>query len=177
MNISYDRSRMNAMTVSRIVSNRKWTAAALIVATIWFGMLLGVSFLATPAKFLAPSLSLPVALDVGRHTFSVFNKGEWLLSVAMIATLLVGDRNWQSMSAMGVVILLVAAETFWLLPLLDHRVGMIIAGHQPPPSNLHNLYIAFELGKLLALAFVALVMARRLAGPSPRFYAEGSEAR
>lgn len=165
------------MTVSRIVANRKWTAAALIVATIWFGMLLGVSFLATPAKFLAPSLSLPVALDVGRHTFSVFNKVEWLLSVAMIVTVLIGDRSWQGMTAMGVVIVIVAAETFWFLPLLDQRVGMIIAGQQPPPSNLHNLYIAFELGKLLALAFVVLVMARRLAGPAPSYYGEGSEAR
>jgi len=165
------------MTVSRTVKNRKWTAAVLIVAAIWFGMLLGVSFLATPAKFLAPSLSLAIALDVGRHTFSVFNKVEWLLSVAMMVTVLVGDRSWHGKSAAGAVVLLVAAETFWLLPLLDQRVGMIIAGQQPPPSKLHNLYIAFELGKLLALAFVVLVMARRLAGLSPSFYVEGSEAR
>lgn len=34
----------------------------LLLATLWAGLLLGVSFLATPVKFLAPSLSLPVAL-------------------------------------------------------------------------------------------------------------------
>lgn len=33
------------------------------VALVWAGMVLGVSFLATPAKFLAPSLPRPVALD------------------------------------------------------------------------------------------------------------------
>lgn len=37
----------------------------LLLAVLWAGLLLGVSFLATPVKFLAPSLSLPVALDVG----------------------------------------------------------------------------------------------------------------
>src|SRR5690606_30735313 len=45
----------------------------LLLAVLWTGLLLGVSFLATPVKFLAPSLSLPVALDVGRQTFMVFN--------------------------------------------------------------------------------------------------------
>ena len=50
-------------------NNDGWTISALIVATLWLGLLLGVAFLATPAKFLAPGL-LPVALDVGR-TFAV----------------------------------------------------------------------------------------------------------
>lgn len=140
-------------------------------------MLLGVSFLATPVKFLAPSLSFAVALDVGRHTFAVFNKVEWLLSVVLMGAVLSGDRRWLSLSTTAVIIALVAAETFWLLPLFDHRVGMIIAGQQPLPSNLHNLYIAFEVVKLLALAFVALLMARRLASPPPSFYSERSEER
>jgi hypothetical protein len=38
-------------------------AAALFV---WAGLLLGVSFVATPAKFLAPTLGLAQAWDVGR---------------------------------------------------------------------------------------------------------------
>lgn len=163
------------MTVSPIAANRKWTAAILIVAAVWLGMLLGVSFLATPAKFLASSLSLPVALDVGRHTFAVFNKAEWLLLVILMGAVLIGDRSWLNVSPTVAIIALVAAETFWLLPLLDQRVGMIIAGQQPSPSNLHNLYIAFEVAKLLTLAFVALVAARRLV--SATSYVDGSAAR
>jgi hypothetical protein len=38
---------------------------------VWSGLLIGVSFVATPARFLAPSLQLPQALDVGRWTFHV----------------------------------------------------------------------------------------------------------
>src|SRR5699024_5442989 len=55
-----------------------------LVALIWLGMLLGVSGLATPIKFQAVSLTLPVALDVGQTTFAAFNKMEWLLSVLLI---------------------------------------------------------------------------------------------
>jgi hypothetical protein len=39
--------------------------AALLL--LWAGVLLGVSVLAAPAKFAAPRLTLPVALDVGRQ--------------------------------------------------------------------------------------------------------------
>ena len=63
--------------------SRKNTAATLVVAAAWFGMLLGVSFLATPAKFLAPSLTLGVALDIGRQTFAILNKVEWLFSAVL----------------------------------------------------------------------------------------------
>lgn len=50
------------------------------VALVWAGMVLGVSFLATAAKFLVPSLPRPVALDVGRHTFQVFGWVEMALT-------------------------------------------------------------------------------------------------
>ena len=154
------------MAPPRSIAKRWWTAAVLIIAAIWLGMLLGVSFLATPAKFLAPTLPLPVALDVGRHTFAVFNKTEWLLSALLLISVLAGDRTWPGRGAAGVAILLVVAETVWLLPLLDLRIGMIMAGQRPVPSILHNLYIAFEVAKLVALVLVVLMMARRLAGAS-----------
>jgi hypothetical protein len=46
------------------------------------------------AKFLAPSLSLPVALDVGRQTFYVFNKVEWVLVAVLLLMLLNGGSIW-----------------------------------------------------------------------------------
>jgi hypothetical protein len=51
---------------------------------LWAGLSVGVAFLATPVKFLAPSLTLPAALDVGRHTFSLYNRAELALLVALI---------------------------------------------------------------------------------------------
>lgn len=144
-----------------------WTAAILAVAAVWLGLLAGVSFLATPAKFLAPSLPLTVALDVGRHTFAVFNKVEWLFCATMVAGLMLGTRTAFNVAGVAVAVLVVILETFWLLPTLDQRVGMIIAGQQPPPSSLHTVYIVLEFAKLVALLVVVVDTARRLAGIPP----------
>lgn len=140
---------------------RGWVVGLFAVAALWAGLLLGVSFLATPVKFLAPSLSLAVALDVGRHTFAVFNKVEWLLSVIALL-LLFGVRSRFSALMIIVICVVVAAETLWLLPELDRRVGLIIAGQQPPASTRHSLYIVLEIAKLIALIMVSVEMARKL---------------
>ena len=50
----------------------------------WLGLILGVSFLATPAKFQAETLTLPVALEVGRVTFRLLDRLEWLLLAAVM---------------------------------------------------------------------------------------------
>jgi hypothetical protein len=138
-------------------------ASFVVVVAIWLGMLVGVSFLATSAKFLAPSLTLPVALDVGRHTFAVFNQVEWAFAAISLLLFVVGGRAWMIGAALAVTIALLLAETVWLLPVLDARVGLIIAGQQPPPSRLHTLFITFEAVRVVALLIAAGDAARRLA--------------
>ncbi len=136
------------------------------VALLWLGLLIGVAFLATPVKFLAPSLKMAVALDVGRHTFAAFSKVEWLCAAALLLALIGGStRLGVTMAAILVVAL--AAQTAWLLPLLDARVATIIAGRQPTPSNLHWFYIALDTTKLVALLVICGEMARLLLRPWP----------
>jgi hypothetical protein len=135
----------------------------LVAAMLWIGLLLGVSFLATPAKFLAPSLSLAVALDVGRQTFGVFNKVEWALAILLLALVLAGPKARLSIAGAVVLAVMVVVETLWLLPVLDQRVGLIIAGQQPPESNLHVVYIVLQIVKLAVLCGLAAAAARRLA--------------
>jgi len=158
--ISRRRIKGNAKTNSQ---TRQFRALIVLVAAVfWSGMLIGVSFLATPVKFLAPSLSLAVALDVGRHTFAAFSKVEWGLSLILLALLVAGLRERGAVVIAGIVAVLVAVEALWLLPVLDQRVGMIMAGQTPPPSRLHMLYIVFETLKLLGLIAVAVIAARVL---------------
>ena len=123
-----------------------------------------MAFLATPAKFLATSLTLPVALEVGRHTFSLYNQAELAL---LFVLLLLGvrsktwPRRYLALSAPGVI---VAAQATWLIPALDARVSAILAGQTPPASTLHALYIGAELAKvlwLLAFGFGDLLPGRR----------------
>ena len=61
-----------------------------------------------------------------------------------------------------IAVLLVIAETVWMLPLLDQRVSLIIAGKTAPPANLHSLYIVMEFVKLFALVVIAFGAAREL---------------
>lgn len=123
----------------------------LVVPAIWLGLLMGVSFLATPAKFLAPSLSLAVALDVGRATFAVWNIVEWLALGVFLLFGLLGGAGRFSTSAAILLLLMLLIQTAVLLPALDERIGAIIAGRRPPASWHHLFYIGIDLAKLQVL--------------------------
>lgn len=145
----------NASTLNLIIA---------ILVLVWTGLLLGVSFLATPVKFMAPSLTLPVALDVGRQTFAVFNALELglaigLLTICLARSFFFRERGWILYAGITIV-LLVFSQTVWLLPLLDARVEIIIQAGSPPPSQLHNVYIAVDLFKLAVLLFVSVMSIR-----------------
>lgn len=119
---------------------------------LWAGILLGVSFIATPAKFLAPSLPLTQALDIGRWTFQLLALIEWGL-VALFAVLVILGRPPNEVRYMVLGLLLaigvvLAVETFAIRPILDARVERIIAGQSLGPSFLHNLYIGLEVVNL-----------------------------
>lgn len=126
-----------------------------VLALLWAGMLVGVSFIATPVKFLAPSLTLPVALDVGRHTFGVFSVVEIAGALALLAIALVVRHERRVLFFALLTSALVALQFFCLLPVLDARVELILQGGTPESSNLHSLYIAVEAAKLALLGLIA----------------------
>jgi hypothetical protein len=106
----------------------------------WLGLLVGVSFVAAPVKFNAASLSLPVALDVGRATFSVFNNIEWVMFTALVATIVLSGPSLVSRVATLLLAAVLLLQSAWLLPVLNQRIAAIIAGHDLPSSPDH-LYI------------------------------------
>ena len=79
--------------------------------------------MATPAKFLAPSLALPVALDVGRHTFRVYNNVELALFALLLILGLWAQRRWRWYLGALVAGAIVLAQALWLIPALDLRVS------------------------------------------------------
>lgn len=138
------------------MATRSWRTT---LALVWAGMLIGVSFIATPVKFEAPSLALGPALDVGRHTFALFTKLEWLmLSLILLANTC--RRASASQTAKGLVpwllLGILLAQTFWLLPMLDLRVSAVLAGIPKPASFHHATYAGLEVLKLLLLAVLGL---------------------
>lgn len=124
-----------------------------LVCWLWAGVVLGVSFIATPAKFLAPSLSLPDALEVGRATFYVLRWIECGLVVILLAALLITFAHiklnvWFAVIA---VILCLLVNYVGLQPALDERTKLIIAGEAITQSSQHTVYIVIEMIKLIAL--------------------------
>lgn len=124
-----------------------------VIAILWLGLILGISFIATPVKFLAKSLTLPVALDVGRQTFRALNLLELLLTVAVIFLSLLTQQRRIIISSL-IIALIIILQSFWVLPALDLRVEIIIQGGSVEKSNLHNLYIALEILKLFVLIYL-----------------------
>jgi len=123
---------------------------------VWIGLIIGVSFIATPAKFLAPSLSLPGALEVGRVTFGVF---KWVEVVAFAGLLVFAWSHLRSRTVQlcvaGIALMLIG-QYVWLLPILDARVELILNGAQPPESSLHTVYILVELAKIALLILLGV---------------------
>jgi hypothetical protein len=152
--------------MSRTRRGRGIVAEAIKVLVIfWAGLLVGVSFLATPIKFRAESLSLAEALDVGRATFHAMSWVEIGLAVVLVALVGIAFSS-EGLSQLvvglaGVVVLLVLLQAVWLLPALDERVAEIIAGSDPERSLLHTVYIGAEVVKLGALVALAVVVGRR----------------
>jgi Domain of unknown function (DUF4149) len=139
-------------TLDRRFASARCALGALIM--LWAGVLIGVSFLAAPAKFGAPGLSLPLAMEIGRREFGALNLTEIalaLVSLALAAYVRPERAIWLSL---GLAALIVFLQWLWLLPVLDARAELIIQGGTPEPAPWHALYISAEILKLLALLVV-----------------------
>ena len=129
---------------------------------LWAGMVLGISFLETPVKFTAPTVTLAIGLDVGRHVFGAFNKVETGLALLAVALLFRARPTRTLWLPLGMVLSIVLLQSAWLLPLLDARVSLIIKGQTPPPAPYHWVYIVLEVLKAIGLITAGFVCLRNL---------------
>jgi hypothetical protein len=135
--------------------------ALTVLVWLWAGVLIGVSFVAAPVKFNAPSLTLPVAMDVGRQEFGALNLLEAGFAVATLTLAWLARPSRLVWVGLGLAVAIVALQGLWLLPMLDARAEIIIQGGKPPPAPWHGLYIGLEIAKLAALLGLGWALARR----------------
>ena len=128
----------------------------IIISSLWVGLIIGVSFIATPVKFKAKTLKLYSAVDVGRHTFLMFNKVELIVFIAMIIVMFLGTALAFLYMLTLVLFAILIAQKFWLLPELVVRAEAVINGNPKPKSIHHISYAIFELMKLLILLFMII---------------------
>ena len=86
------------VTLDRRFAIARCALGALII--LWAGVLIGVSFLAAPAKFGASGLSLPVAMEIGRREFGALNLTEIALAVVTLALAAMCGRGARSGSVL-----------------------------------------------------------------------------
>ncbi len=118
---------------------------------VWFGMTAGISLLEAPIKFTAPTLTRPIALDVGRVVFEALNKAELVALILLLVLVRLSGKARELWGYCAVIVLIMMAQSVWLLPLLSSRADLIVSGIEPAPSIAHAAYAVTELSKLLLL--------------------------
>lgn len=118
----------------------------------WVGLIVGVSFIATPAKFLAPHFMMSVALEVGKATFHIFTKVEWVICIIVATITIFSNLNLRRWVFIGGLFVLLSVKTFFLLPALDVKADRVIAGDIANPGILHWLYIVADILEIVLAA-------------------------
>ena len=143
--------------------NDRTQLALTLLAWLWAGLVLGVSFVATPVKFLAPSISLADALAVGRVTFAALQWIECVAVVSLAVLVWITTPRRRALVLLAAIVAILLCQYAWMLPILDARVQTIIDGQHLPPSFLHWIYTALELVKVALLVVIGLTSFGNLA--------------
>lgn len=126
-----------------------------ILTLLWAGFVLGISFVATPLKFQAPSLTLPVAMEVAFATFHALNALEIGLAIAILAIVFVTEKLRRTRLVALLSGLLLTIQTVLLYTVLDARTVAIITGAEASMPSFHSYYVGLEILKLALLFYLA----------------------
>lgn len=137
---------------------------ALIVLFTWIGFVASIAFLESWLKYRAPGVTLPVGLGIEKVLLHGLLKVEWLLALAVLIDLLAGKADAFPFILLAVVLLLLAVQTFWLLPAMDRRALLVFHGQGDIGPRSRGLYLAADAVKLSLLILLGIRQFQR----SPR---------
>lgn len=128
---------------------------------IWLGFIGAISFMEAWLKFMAPGVTIEVALSIGDLVFSALNKVE-LVCASLILLFSANKIKLKEMSlSFSIVLFILLFQTFWLKPKLSERVELII-NHQPiEDSHLHMIFVVLELVKTICLIIYGISLFKR----------------
>ncbi len=130
------------------------TERVFVFTLLWIGFILAISFMEAPLKFQAPSLTLPVALEIGHLVFHALNATEIGLITAIAAITLLANWSRRLRLLTLLIGLLLATQTVLLYTVLDARTLAIIHGTEVPEPSYHPVYVTLEGIKLLLLLYL-----------------------
>lgn len=124
---------------------------AIAIPLFWAGLIAGISFLEAPLKFQAPGITIPLGLGIGQLVFQALNKIEIVLMFALIFSMFSLPLKNKRGLFLAIIITTVALETLWLLPFLDEKAKLVLAGHPRVESYHHWMYIFLDGLKFITL--------------------------
>jgi hypothetical protein len=132
----------------------------ILAPALWMGLLIGISFIETPLKFMAPGMTLALGLGIGQLVFAAMNIVEVFFFIVVAASCIKRglDRAYQWVVAgLGAVLL---AKVALIRPFLAKRTEAVLAGTEAGGSGWHYAYIVAD-GLLFVLLVTVLVMGVR----------------
>lgn len=131
---------------------------SLMSTFLWIGFVCAISFMEAWLKFQAPGITIPLGLGIGRLVFFALNKVEILFALAILISMVLENKSWMRGATIGLIIpvVILALQTFWLLPALDERAEFMLMNHPMKESSLHLYYVGFELIKVFSLTLFGI---------------------
>lgn len=147
-----------------------FSGLGVMVPFFWVGAISAISFMEAWLKFRAPGMTLSIGLGVGKLVFSALNKVEWGCAALLFASILMQKRSLLQYVLFTIVLLILFTQTFFLFPILFHRIALVQQGGALPPSLVHLVYILLECikaGSLVGLGILKAGKFKEVVSPEP----------
>lgn len=128
-----------------------------ILPPIWLGMVCAIAMEAQ-LKFQAPNITRELGLGIGKLVFMALNRVELFLAILLLASFFIFVSARKTQIIFSAILLILLAQTFWLIPNLIERIDLITSGQTPPDSPFHLFYIGFEICKAVLLLILSVLV-------------------
>lgn len=128
---------------------------------VWIGVVVGVSGIATPAKFQAPNLDGALALAISVVTFAWAHTTEAVIAAATALLLVLIKARWTQWLLLVIAAIALALQIDWILPGFSGGVSSISLLPVLDFKQLHTAFGVTEVVKVVALIALAFLTFRR----------------
>lgn len=139
---------------------RTTTALRLLLPAFLLGAIIAISFLEAPLKFLAPGVTIPIGLGIGRLVFTALNVLAGVVLIVLTVVSLRARAGRATLGILGAIWLVYIVEVAVIRPVLNQRSDLVIAGLAAAGTNwAHYAYIVADVtlvGLLIALIVVTV---------------------
>lgn len=134
-----------------------------ILPPVWLGMI-GAIAMEAQLKFQAPGITRELGLGIGKLVFAALNRAEIVIALLLVGAFIFAASARTAQMIFSLILLILLAQTFWLLPALIERIDLIASGQTPPDSSVHLIYIVLEISKALLLLVLSVAVNRQSLG-------------